>query len=120
MKILNLIMGTVNKNSKIYEKFGIDHFINFYSACVDSKYRGNGLASEIYNRALVYLRAHPKWSKSIVKSNITSPYTLKICQNYGFIELARVYYNDFKDENGNPLCVGWRDDEFVAFMCLQL
>lgn len=118
MKVMNLIMGTVNQNSRIYEKYGIDSFVNFYTACVDPKYRGQGLATEMYRWALNFVRERKDFKH--VKSNLTSPYTRLICQKFGFKELSRVYYNDFKDEDGKPLIDGATDDEFVAFMCLEL
>jgi GNAT superfamily N-acetyltransferase len=118
MEIMNLVMGTVNSEANIYERYGVDSFVNFYTACVDPRYQGQGIATEIYERALRMVRANKKYA--FVKSNLTSPWTRRICNNFGFVELSRAYYNDFKDENGGPLVIGKKDDEFVAFMCLKL
>lgn len=74
----------------------------------------------MYDQALKFILSKEKFRHQYVKSNLTSPYTRKICNKFGFTELARVYYNDFKDENGKPLLNGCKDDEFVAFMCLKL
>jgi len=112
------IMGTVNTESRIYERYGIDSYINFYTACVDPKYRGQGLATEMYERALAFIKSNEKFT--IIKSNLTSPYTRRICHKFGFTELSRAYYNDFKDEHGLPLLKGRTNEEFVAFMCLKI
>jgi len=113
-------MGKVNRESRIYEQYGVEFFINFYTACVDPIYRGQGLATEMYVRALRFVKSFKAFSSAVVKSNLTSPYTRKICTKFGFTELARAYYNDFRDENGKLLLNGRKDDEFVAFMAKRL
>jgi hypothetical protein len=58
MKIMNKIMGTVNKNSNIYEKCGIESYVNFYTACVNPKYRGNLQFNFIYGNNTINLHMY--------------------------------------------------------------
>jgi len=118
MRNMNRIMGTVNREANLYERYGIDSFVNFFTACVDPIYRGQGIATEMYERALRAVRANKDYY--YVKSNLTSPYTRRICDKFGFEELSRAYFNDFKDDDGNNILIGRGDDEFVTFACLKL
>jgi ribosomal protein S18 acetylase RimI-like enzyme len=81
MKLMNLVMGTVTKKADIYGHYGISEFVNFYTACVDPKCRGQGLASYMYELAFKFLRSFPAF-KVRNEINIWTYYFQKYSINF--------------------------------------
>ncbi|CAG7727827.1 unnamed protein product [Allacma fusca] len=101
----------------IFETFDIDEYADLRIQCVGRQFRGKGLATEMYTRALAFLKQS---GFLVAKSVFTSPYTRKAASNLGFVELARKYFREITDENGALVCPDAGDNEFVAVMALKL
>jgi len=115
-KILT-IMNKLNREAQIETTFNVDSHAEFFMSSVEQKYRGQNLASELYNRSLTLLK-----SKGIplVKSSFASPITRKIANKLGFEELTRLYLLDEDGEDGKPLFENASPDQFAAIMALRL
>lgn len=86
-------------------------------ASVDKTYRGQGIASEMYKVTIPLLKGR---GYKLVKSTFTSPYTQKISQKMGFKELARAYFNQYKDSSGQLRFPNAKDDECAVVGVLEL
>jgi len=77
--------------------FKCDFCADVFITSVTPKYRGRGLATEIYNRLIPFLRAK---GFPVLRSSFTSPATRAIGKKFGFTEIGRFYFKDAVDENG--------------------
>lgn len=111
------VVGTLKKEANFFERFGVDEAISFVAASIEKKFRGQGLVTEMYRRSLVLLRAR---GFKYVQGVLTSPYTRKTLFNLGFTELAKIYFKDFKTEDGQQLFPNFQPDLFANFMYLEL
>ena len=91
----------------------MDHYAELLIASVDPEFRERGLATEMYRRTFNLLRSK---GYKITESNFTSPITRKVATKFGFEELVRRYFKDYKDENGKPFIHNAKDDQFSAYM----
>jgi GNAT superfamily N-acetyltransferase len=110
-------MKKLERESKLLETYGVAFYAEFFMSSVDPKWRGQGLATEMYERSVSLLRAQ---GFPLVKSSFTSPITRKIATKMGFKELARLYLLDETDEFGLPAFPNASPAQFVANMALQL
>jgi GNAT superfamily N-acetyltransferase len=95
------IISFLTKATTLSNVFGhytdIDVYGDFFMTATAPEFRGQGLATEMYKRAIQLLKSK---GVTVCKSVLTSPYTLKACQNLQFTELAKLYLKDHKDSNG--------------------
>lgn len=116
-QLSNTFRVVMDDEAQFFTRFGVDEVANFVTASTSRKYRGHGLASEMYRRSITFLRAR---GYKYVKSVITSPYTRKALVNLRFQEGAKIYFKDFKGETGQPMFPDLSDDDFVNWMYLKL
>ena len=88
----------LNERCNLFERFGVDHYGDFWVASVDPEFRQKGLATEMYRRSLALLKAK---GYPVCKSVFSSPYTRRAVRNLGFEELDKMYMLDMKNEKGD-------------------
>lgn len=104
--------GDVFKNFPDVDKYG-----DFFMASVGSNYRGQGLATEMYRRSIKFFKAQ---GVQVAKSNFTSPFTRKAAHNLGFVELKRIKFLDYKDDQGTPYLPTATEDQLCACMAVRI
>jgi predicted GNAT family acetyltransferase len=88
-----------NNQAKIFDIYpDIDRYADFFMTCTSPEFRGQGLATEMYVRAI---RLFQSKELKVCKSILTSPYTLKACRGLNFTENCTLFLKDYKDEQGN-------------------
>jgi len=99
--------------ANIFEAMGVESYGDFLFVSVDKEFRGQGLATEMYNRAIALLK-----SKGIkaAESIFTSPFSQRIANKLGFVELSKRYLKDYKTLNGGQLFPQAGDDEIAILM----
>jgi len=104
------------KTVNIFDIYGVDQYADLTVASVDPQFRGLGLATEMYKRTLELLKSK---RIPVAKSSFSSPYTRKIAQKFGFEQIRRDYFKDFRDENGEKFFHN-ADDQFSDLMAIRL
>jgi len=83
----------------------------------DPEFRGQGLATEMYRRA-IKLFSHKKIP--LCKSVLTSKWTQRACKNLGFDELVQLYLKDYKDPEGKPYFPDADPDLFITVVAKRI
>ncbi len=95
----------------------IDLYADFFMTTTDAQFRGQGLASEMYKRAIKFLQ---KKKFPLCKSVLTSPFTQKACKNLQFTEHAKLFLKDYKDSEGNPYFPNANPDQFITVVAKRI
>jgi ribosomal protein S18 acetylase RimI-like enzyme len=109
--ILTLLEAADTKNRLDVESYG-----DFLFVSVDRNFRGQGLATEMYQRAIDVLKAE---RCPAAQSIFTSPHSQRIARNLGFKELSRMKLKDYKTPEGDSLFPNATDDEVAIVMALK-
>lgn len=118
MKRIWPFLHQLDVDSNIFKLYpGLDSYAELFMASVDRRFRGQGLATEMYEGAISFLRSR---GFRLVKSCFTSPFTQSIGRKFGFRELARRHFRDYRDANGEIVFTeaGEKDEAVVG--ALQL
>lgn len=83
------IFDKLNKIGKIYERYGIDEYAEFFLVSTTPKYRNQGASKELYRRSLDFLRAE---GFKVAKVFLSSPWTVAGTKSLGFEELGSLSY----------------------------
>ncbi len=112
-------LSRIENEYNLYERFGVTQYVDIFIASVNRDYRGQGLATEMYRRAIEIIRQN---GVTVFKCLVTSPFTRKITENLGFIELGSWKFSEAKDEDGNALIGNITQDQdgIVAITVLKL
>ncbi len=114
---LRKVVVALKKEVNILERFGVSEVANFVTASTDKKYRGLGLATEMYRRSNVFLKASGyKFAQGV----LTSPFTRKALSNLGYTELSRMYFKNVKNDDGQPLFPNISDEAFANLVYIEL
>lgn len=118
-QILSDMTAMGAKVANIYERYGVTEYAGFLVASTHPKFRKQGLATEMYKRSLVLLKAE---GLKIVKSTFTSPFSRAAVRRLGFEEICRVDWKDVKDKEGNFVFDHSQltDEDYGAVMIKQL
>lgn len=114
MKKIWPFLHKLDEDSNIFKLYpDLDCYVELFMASVDRRFRGQGLATEMYEGAVHFLKAR---GFRLVKSCFTSPFTQRIGKNLGFRELTRRYFRDYLDENGKVVFTnaGEKDEAVVG------
>lgn len=103
--LLNAIDLTGAQKDEILTRWNVESYAEFFVASTHPDYRNRGLAMEMYQRSLKFLKAQ---GFQLVECIFTSSSTRRTASKLGFEEIARIYYKDVVDENGEPI---FRKDE---------
>jgi hypothetical protein len=101
----------------IFEEFGVTEVIWNFVASTGRNYRGLGLGSELYRRLVNFLKGN---GHKVAFSIFTSPLSRKCASNAGFIEIARSYFRDAKDQDGHAYLPTATDEDFASTMVIKL
>lgn len=111
-KILQFIQKVEQETEERFKKeFPCDHNCEIWITSVSHKYRGHGLATEIYKRIPHLLKSK---GFSVLRSTFTSPGTQAIGKKLGYVEIGRLRFKDEKDENGQDIFPGCTEDEVAT------
>ncbi|XP_072396820.1 arylalkylamine N-acetyltransferase 1-like [Diabrotica undecimpunctata] len=98
-RIFGLLNG-VNKEIDLFTRYNVEEIFELRILSVEPKYRGRGLAKELFSRSEGIARKH---GLKLMKVDATSLFTQKICEAFGFESIKSVCYADYKDENGRKM-----------------
>ncbi len=112
-------MGLCHKACDPFEYYNVKEFANFFVASTATKFRNQGIASELYKRSFAFLAAE---GFVMVKSVFTSPFSRSAALKLGFEELYRLDYKDAIDTNGTPVFAQCKltEEHYGALMCKKL
>ncbi|CAG7829192.1 unnamed protein product [Allacma fusca] len=116
-QMVSKFLGSVEKQVDLFDTFGVEEYADLHFASIDKDFRGQGLASEMYNRAISLLKG---LNFKLAKSSFTSPFTRKISTKLGFEQIAIKYFREIEDENGTYPYSHLPNDEFVSVRILRL
>lgn len=90
----------IEKLGDLPGKRNLDHWAGFFIASTTREYRNQGLAGELYNRSIRFLKAEGFKHALVV---VTSPWTKRATKNREFEEVARVQFKDLVDFEGGKM-----------------
>ncbi|EFA02243.1 arylalkylamine N-acetyltransferase 1 [Tribolium castaneum] len=94
------LLNNVNKSIDLFTKYNVDKIFELRILSVDSRFRGRGIAKELFLRSELIAEEH---GFKLVKVDATSLFTQRAAECLGFITEKCVTYGDFKDENGRKI-----------------
>ncbi|KAK4886860.1 hypothetical protein RN001_003131 [Aquatica leii] len=94
------LLHNVNHELNLFETYNVDKIFELRILSVGSKYRGRGLAKELFMRSEIIAE---EYGLKIIKVDATSLFTQKICESFGLTTVKSVVYKEYKDENGKLL-----------------
>ncbi|KAG5879467.1 Dopamine N-acetyltransferase, partial [Gonioctena quinquepunctata] len=98
-RIFGLLLN-VNKELDLFTKYNVDGIFDLRILSVDNKYRGRGLAKELFARSEKIAQEN---GLELIKVDATSFFTQKVCENFGLTTSKSVRYADYLDENGHKM-----------------
>jgi len=103
--------------ANIFERFGVHEFAEILYTSVDPAFRSQGLATEIFRRSINHFKAS---GFSVCMSEFTGPMTRRIGERFGFVEVAKLNFRDFRDAEGNQVLPNANEEEFITVAVLRL
>jgi GNAT superfamily N-acetyltransferase len=94
------LLNSVNKTANLFGKYNVDKIFELRILSVDSRFRGKGIARELFLRSELIAEEH---GFKLVKVDATSLFTQKVAECLGFTVEKSVKYGDYKDENGQKI-----------------
>jgi len=101
----------------LFERFGVDKIAWNFVASTGRRYRQQGLASELYQRMIHLLKGQ---AIPVVFSYYISPFSRRLAEKSGLIELARSEFSKVRDENGTLYLPEASQDEYCSLMARKL
>lgn len=95
----------------------VDAFADFFMTATAPQFRGQGLATEMYNRAILLFQAN---GIQLCKSVLTSPWTRKACKNLNFTEHVKLLLQDYKDQDGKQFFPDATPDQFITVVSKRI
>ncbi|ODM95770.1 Dopamine N-acetyltransferase [Orchesella cincta] len=118
MKKIWPFLHQLDENSNIFKLYpDMDSYVELFMASVDRRFRGQGLATEMYESAIPFLKDR---GFRLVKSCFTSPFTHRIGKKLGFRELTRRFFRDYRDESGEVVFTNAEDKDEAVVGALEL
>jgi len=99
-KLIHKFLDELEKAADIHKGLGIPSFAEFFLVSTDRRFRQQGLAKELYERSIKFLKAEGFKHAMVVT---TSPHTKRSTEKLGFDIITRKEYSEFKDFEGNPV-----------------
>jgi len=117
-KIVVGCLTQVTKAADIFTAFpDVDKYVDLVMTVTDPTFRGQGLATEMYRRAMDLVKA---LGIPLCKSVLTSPFTMKACRNLKFVECSKLFLQDYKDENGVQYFPDAKPDQFITVVAKRI
>ncbi|CAG7819229.1 unnamed protein product [Allacma fusca] len=117
MRNLICILDMAEEKANLYEKCKVEHYADWLLVSVEKKYRGRGLAQELYKRSVHLAKER---GLPLIKCVFSSPYSRKAGANLGFEELSSFNFTDALDENGKKFLPNATPDQKVTLGVLTL
>jgi GNAT superfamily N-acetyltransferase len=93
-KIVRTFIISLETKVDVFKEYGVNHFADILIISTGQDYRGQGLATEMYRRAISLLTA---MGYSLVTSCFSNPISRKLGVKLGFQEIARSYFDEMKE-----------------------
>lgn len=95
----------------------MDKYPELFIVATDRDYRGKGLATEMYRKAIAKFRAQ---GYPLVSSTFTNPFSRKLGDKLGFKPVNRMEFQDFKNPDGSLVFGEEGKQHFVVETVLDL
>jgi len=108
----------VEHATKVFERYPeVDKIADMFGISVDPAYQNQGIATEIYKRALILLKQK---EFKVVRCGFLSPWSRKAATNLGWKELVRVYHKDVMTSAGTPLVENADPEDYLDYGVFEL
>nr|XP_022920579.1 dopamine N-acetyltransferase-like [Onthophagus taurus] len=97
--IFELLFG-LNKKADLFNKYKVDKIFELRILSVDGKYRGRGIAKELFQRSEIVAEES---GFKLIKVDATSFFTQKIAESVGLKTEAEINYKEFEDNEGKRI-----------------
>ena len=104
-------------NQIFRSRFTSEFYSEFVFTSVHSDYSSQGIATEMYQRGLKFLKAK---GYPVIRGLFTHPGTQRIGQKLGFQELCKFYLTDQAGADGQKLFPEAKEDEVILYMAKSL
>ncbi|XP_071877516.1 arylalkylamine N-acetyltransferase-like 2 isoform X1 [Bombus fervidus] len=102
----NAVMSVVielSKQANVFEKYGVNKYMNAFGLSVNPKYRGASLGAHLLNARVEIGR---EYDIPVTVTAFTSPISQKLAERCGFETLVERNYDEIVDEKGNLVFPG--------------
>ncbi|XP_074033287.1 arylalkylamine N-acetyltransferase-like 7 isoform X3 [Leptinotarsa decemlineata] len=111
------LLNNVNKDLDLFTKYNVEKIFELRILSVDDKYRGRGLAKELFSRSEMIAK---EYGFELMKVDATSFYTQKISESFGFTTEVCIKYGDYCDEEGQKIYDTKSPHDFYKVMVKHL
>ncbi|KAJ8968896.1 hypothetical protein NQ317_008833 [Molorchus minor] len=111
------LLNTVNHELDLFGKYNVDKIFDLRILSVDSRYRGKGIAKELFARSELIAEEH---GFRLMKVDATSLFTQKISESFGLTVEKSVKYGEYTDENGKKIYDTQPPHDYYKVMVKQL
>ncbi|XP_053677367.1 arylalkylamine N-acetyltransferase 1 [Anopheles nili] len=89
-----------NLKIDLFQQFEVDSIFEIRILSVDSKFRGQGLAKELMRKSEEVARSK---GFRLMKTDATGMFSQRVASSLGFLTRHEVKYEDYLDQNGDPV-----------------
>jgi len=100
-----------------FDRFNEETFPHMFGISVDPEFAQQGLATEIYRRAILLMKAR---GFKFVLVGFVSPYSRAAAAHHGFIRVAQRALKDAKNDKGQPLFENTDPNDFLDVGLFEL
>ncbi|XP_065159407.1 uncharacterized protein [Atheta coriaria] len=115
-QIFGLLYNT-NQEIDLFGKYGIDKIFELRILSVNSKFRGKGIAKDLFARSEMLAE---ECGYKLMKVDATSRFSQRVAESLGMITAKAVHYGDFQDENGKHIYQIEAPHEYYKIMIKEL
>ncbi|CAL8099338.1 unnamed protein product [Orchesella dallaii] len=110
------VLEQMEKAFNIHETYGVPRFPELAILSVDKEFRGKGIATELYKRAIsqLFLEGFP-----LVYSEFSNPISRLVGERLGFKEVSRFYFKDLTLPDISCAFDNVENDDFVTLTVLE-
>ncbi|XP_037049914.1 dopamine N-acetyltransferase [Bradysia coprophila] len=98
-KIFRLLYDQ-NLKLNLFHRFNVDKIFEIRILSVDAKFRGQGLAKELWRRSEVMAT---ECNFQLMKADATGLFSQKVSISFGFSPCLELSYNTYTDKQGDPI-----------------
>ena len=89
------IMTELDRRCNIYDFYGVDDVIHFYSFWVHRNYRRRGIGEKLMRAAVCFV-SHLDLDDVVIKGEGTSNFSQRVFEKIGFDVLSEIVYGEYK------------------------
>lgn len=94
-------MDLIDSKYDVFELYpDIELFVDGKIWAVDSRYRGHGIAGQLTEKTLEYMREN---HIQIYQVLCSSHYSSRVCEKMNFTEVFQLPFHEYVDEDGNQI-----------------